>query len=64
MTDTRDCLGVHLNVVAVKRPHSGFKHDELQSRCDDCWNWLDADGNAPALGEGDQYGEPEGVPGW
>lgn len=45
----RECQ--HENIIESPVPFSGWKAGELKRHCGECWQWLDADGNAPELGE-------------
>ena len=37
--------------VTDKPPHAGWKADEMGAHCGECWQWIDSDGNAPAIGD-------------
>lgn len=38
-------------VIEDKMPFAGWKPGELSRYCGECWQYLDENGNAPALGE-------------
>lgn len=38
-------------VIEDKMPFAGWKAGELSRYCGECWQYLDENGNAPALGE-------------
>jgi hypothetical protein len=36
-------------IIEDREPWSGWKPDEFTRHCGECWQWLDDDGNAPAI---------------